>query len=138
MCAVASPLTYLAPPPSQSYSTFKYSALSVAGTVSPTVSATVYATVCNTAGPEGAEVAQLYLGFPAAANEPPKLLKGFAKVHIVPGECSGVAFPLSSIDIAIWDVVAQAWSVVPGTYTVNVASSSRDVRLTGSLTVTAA
>jgi beta-glucosidase len=36
-----------------------------------------------------------------------------------------------------WDVVAQQWALIPGTYSVWVGSSSRDIRLTGSLTVTA-
>ena len=97
----------------------------------------IYATVCNTAGPAGAEVAQLYLGFPAAANEPPKLLKGFEKVTTEPGECAGVGFPLAIADVQIWDVIAQVWTTVPGSYTVMVGSGSRDIRLTGTLQVAA-
>ena len=118
-----------------SYSSFTYSNLAVAGTVSPTQSATVYATICNTAGPAGSEIAQLYLGYPAAANEPPKLLKGFQKVSLAASGCNGVGFEVSSTDISIWNVVTQAFEVVPGTYTVLVGSSSIDIRLTGSLTV---
>ena len=64
-------------------------------------------------------------------------LKGFQKVGISPGACEGVAFPLSAQDLSIWNVQAQAWNLVPGAYTVYVGSSSRDIRLTGSLTVTA-
>jgi beta-glucosidase len=120
-----------------SYSSFTYSQLVVAGALSPATATAVYATVCNTAGPAGAEVAQLYLGFPAAANEPPKLLKGFQKTPLEPGECAGVGFPLTAADVQIWDVVAQQWTIVPGTYTVMVGSGSRDIRLTGQLTVTA-
>ena len=30
-------------------------------------------------------VAQLYLGFPASAGEPPKVLRGFSKVELQPG-----------------------------------------------------
>jgi beta-glucosidase len=51
--------------------------------------------VCNTAGPAGAEVAQLYIGYPAAAAAPPKQLKGFEKLLLGPGECSGVGFPVA-------------------------------------------
>ena len=119
-----------------SYSTFSYSALAVAGTLSPSTPVSVYATVCNTAGPSGAEVSQLYLSFPAAANEPPKLLKGFQKTALEPGECAGVGFPLTADDVKIWDVAAQAWAIVPGTYGVMVGSGSRDIRLTGALAVT--
>ena len=121
-----------------SYSTFGYSALTVAGAVGGGGGgggATVYATVCNTGGPAGAEVAQLYVGFPAAAGEPPKQLKGFQKLSLAAGACGGVGFPLTAADLSVWDVAAQAWTLTPGRYTLSVGSSSRDVRLTGSLTV---
>jgi beta-glucosidase len=121
-----------------SYSTFAYSSLAVAGAVSPTASATVYATVCNTAGPSGAEVAQLYIGYPAAANEPPKLLKGFQKISLGPGACGGVGFEVAAKDLWVWDVVSQTWLLVPGEYKLLVGSSSRDIRLTGALAVTSA
>ena len=39
-------------------------------------------TLTNTGKVAGAEVAQLYLSFPAAAGEPPKNLKGFKKVRL--------------------------------------------------------
>jgi beta-glucosidase len=121
-----------------SYSTFSYAPLVVpAAPLTPAQPVVVTTSVCNTAGPAGAEVAQLYVGFPAAANEPPKLLKGFQKVSVAPGECAGVAFPLAAEDLWIWDVVAQQWTLTPGTYTLNVGSSSRDIRVTGTLTVTA-
>ena len=106
--------------------------------ISPTQDTTIYATICNTAGPSASEVAQLYLGFPSSAGEPPKLLKGFQKIEVAPGSCEGVAFPLSASDLWIWNVVSQAWEFVPGTYTVSVGSSSRDIRLTGTLIATAA
>lgn len=105
--------------------------------MSPSAGATVYATVCNTAGPAGKEVAQLYIGYPAAANAPPKQLKGFQKVALGAGDCGGVGFPIAAKDLWTWDVVAQQWALIPGTYSVWVGSSSRDIRLTGQLTVTA-
>lgn len=122
-----------------SYSTFEYSELAVAGTVSAAGSsnATVYATLCNAAGPAGAEVAQLYVGFPAAAGEPPKLLKGFAKQWLESGACTGLRFPLTADDLSIWSLEAGTFVTLPGTYTLMLGSSSRDIRLTGSLTVTA-
>ena len=43
---------------------------------------TVSATVTNTGQVAGADVAQLYLGDPAAAGEPPRQLKGFQKVTL--------------------------------------------------------
>ena len=112
--------------------------LTVSGQVSPSANATIYATVCNIAGPAASEVAQLYLGYPQAAEEPPRLLKGFQKVSVGPGSCEGVAFPLAAPDLRIWNVTAQAWVLVPGSYAVSVGSSSRDIRLNGALPVTIA
>jgi beta-glucosidase len=56
---------------------------------------------------------------------------------VAPGSCEGVAFPLTAADLQIWNVAAQQWQLVPGVYTISVGSSSRDIRLTGTLTVNA-
>ena len=86
----------------------------------------------------GSEVAQLYLGFPEAANEPPKLLRGFDKVHdLAPGDSATVSLTIAKPEVQIWDTVSGSWVITPGTYTVYVGSSSRDIRLTGTLTASA-
>jgi beta-glucosidase len=121
-----------------SYTTFSYSNLVVTGSVSPTGGATVTATVTNSGSVAGAEVAQLYVGYPAAAGEPPKLLKGFNKVALAPGASAQVSFTLSASALSIWNVVSDSWQLVPGTYQVLVGSTSRDIRLTGTVTVTSA
>jgi beta-glucosidase len=46
----------------------------------------VSATVTNTGSRAGTDVAQLYLGDPAAAGEPPRQLKGFQRVTLNPGQ----------------------------------------------------
>jgi len=110
----------------------------VAGSVTSTGgSATIYATVCWASGPPGSEVVQLYIGHPSAANEPPKLLKGFQKVSLVDNveSCAGVSFPVTAEDLSVWDSGAMAWSLIPGTYTVMVGSTSTDIRLTTSFSV---
>jgi beta-glucosidase len=58
-----------------SYTTFEYSGLSFDA---PTLTATFQ--IKNSGSVYGAEVPQLYLGFPADAGEPPKVLRGFRKV----------------------------------------------------------
>jgi beta-glucosidase len=120
-----------------SYSKFSYSNIAVSGSVTASTSATIFAQVCWTAGPPGKEVAQLYIGYPAAANEPPKLLKGFQKVDLVddPSSCAGVAFPLSADDLMIWDSTGMQWTLVPGLYTAWVGSTHNDIRLTTTFTV---
>ena len=119
-----------------SYTTFGYSNL-VVGAVSPSGQAQIGFDLSNTGATAGAEVAQLYLGFPAAAGEPPKLLKGFQRIFLTPGQTQHVTFNLAWEDLANWDATARGWLVTPGAFAVSVGSSSRDIRLTGSLAVPA-
>ena len=116
-----------------SYTSFGYksAAVAVADSQAPSISFTL----SNTGKVSGAEVAQLYLAFPAAAGEPPKQLKGFEKVLLQPGDSKTVTFNLSFTDLSIWDVSKKSWSVVKGEYTAFIGSSSRDIRLTTKFTV---
>ena len=111
-----------------SYTTWTYSNLVVANL-------TFTATLVNSGGVAGAEVAQLYIGYPAAAQEPPKQLKGFQKVALPAGGSTTLTFSLSPADLLIWNTTADAWALVSGTYTAMVGSSSRDIRLTASFAV---
>lgn len=97
--------------------------------------ASVTATISNTGSVSGAEVAQLYVSFPDAADEPIRQLRGFQKVTIQPGESVTLTFPLARRDLSIWDVTAQNWKIESGAYTFSVGSSSRHLRATASLTV---
>lgn len=116
-----------------SYTTFQYRDLKVArGAGAQT---TVQVKVTNSGARAGAEVVQLYLGSPAAAGEPPKQLKGFEKVWLKPGESRTVSMALNPGAMSVWDEAAHGWKLVPGAYTVNVGSSSRDIRLKGSFTI---
>lgn len=109
----------------------------MSGAVSSTTTATITATIANSGAVDGAEVAQLYIGFPSAAGEPPKQLKGFQKVYVPSGFQSTVAFTLSAKDLSWFDVTIDDFALLPGTYTVMVGSSSRDIRLTGTVSVNA-
>jgi beta-glucosidase len=92
-------------------------------------------TLKNTGDRAGAEVAQLYLGFPASAEEPPRQLKGFSKVLLAAGASMQITIPLTPREMSIWDVGSHGWQVVNGEFTAWVGSSSRDTRLTGTFTV---
>jgi beta-glucosidase len=121
-----------------SYTSFGYSRLRVAGVASSTSNASVSITLTNTGGMAGSEVVQLYLGFPASTGEPPKVLRGFEKVKgMTAGAAATVTFTVTAEEVQVWDTDAQTWAITPGTYSVYVGSSSRDIRLTGSLTVQA-
>jgi beta-glucosidase len=78
-------------------------------------------------------VVQLYLGAPASAGEPPRQLKGFEKVWLKPGESKTVNMALDRGSVSVWD--EGHWKVTPGVYSVNVGSSSRDIRLKGTFAV---
>ncbi|KAH8641590.1 putative beta-glucosidase D [Alternaria alternata] len=97
--------------------------------------ATVSTTITNTGRIAGAEVAQLYVEFPAAADEPAKQLRGFQKVTIKPGQTEKVQFQLRRRDLSVWDVVAQEWAVVKGDYKMHVGASSRDLKAVATMEV---
>ena len=74
--------------------------------------------------------------YPAAAGEPPRVLRGFAKRLLAPGQSAAVSLPVTARDCSIWDVDAGRWRLWPGTFGVVVGASSRDLRLRGVTPVT--
>ena len=92
-------------------------------------------TLTNNGTVRGAEVTQLYIGFPPTAGEPPRQLKGFKKMELAPGASTTIDIALTPRDLSIWSVTSHAWEVVKGTFDVYVGSSSRDIRLTSTFTV---
>jgi beta-glucosidase len=120
-----------------SYTGFAFSNLQV-GTLAAGGTATVTATVTNTGTRAGSDVAQLYVGQPASAGEPPKQLQGFARVTLQPGASQTVTFPLTQRALSAYDATANAWTTATGTYTVAVGDSAANLPLTGTLNVTAA
>ncbi|KAK1147209.1 hypothetical protein N8T08_001948 [Aspergillus melleus] len=95
----------------------------------------VLVTVHNTGSVDGAEVPQLYLGFPEAAGQPVRQLRGFKRVDIKAGGSKKVNFSLRRRDLSYWDVKAQKWAVAQGQYKVFVGASSRDLKLNTRFTV---
>ena len=93
--------------------------------------------VTNTGQVYGSEVAQLYLGFPAEANQPPKVLRGFERVYLQPGESKTTALVLVQKDVSYWDVVHQNWVIASGNYTVLISTSANnaDIKLQDSFHV---
>jgi len=91
--------------------------------------------VRNTGTRAGAEVVQLYVDSPASTDEPPSQLKAFAKTFLEPGQTANVVMTLDLSSFASWSTAASAWVVQPGTYTVKVGTSSRDLPLTRSVAI---
>jgi len=109
-----------------SYTSFNYSDLNITDGM-------VTFTVENSGEVAGAEVAQLYLGFPPIdLGEPVLQLKGFKKTRILSaGEREHVRLKLRRRDLSAWDSTYHAWVLVQGTFVVKVGSSSRDIRVEG-------
>jgi beta-glucosidase-like glycosyl hydrolase len=114
-----------------SYTKFSFSNLSV-GAFNADGNATVTAKITNTGTVAGADVAQMYVGDPAASQDPPEQLKGFDRVSLTPGQSATVTFPLNIHDLASWSSTANQWEAQAGTYSISVGDSSSSLPLTGS------
>lgn len=88
--------------------------------------------VSNTGSLAGATVAQLYISMPdsAPSGTPVKVLRGFEKVYLEPGETKAVDFELMRRDVSYWDVLEQTWKIPKGDFKFAVGFSSRDLKAT--------
>jgi beta-glucosidase len=90
--------------------------------------------VQNTGKRAGMEVVQVYIVPPEchAVNRPVKELKGFSKVHLLPGEKKTVQVVLSKKYAAsFWDERAEAWCMESGVYEIQVGPSSAEIQVKG-------
>jgi beta-glucosidase len=116
-----------------SYTSFNYSNLSIQNQGQ---NALISASITNTGFVPGAEVPQLYIGFPPSAQEPPKILRGFERITLAPRQTSNVSFLIDvSKELSIWDTHSSSWKVLSGQYVVYIGASSRDIRLYGTLQI---
>ena len=116
-----------------SYTSFSYSQLNV--TSGKPVQ--VRFSVKNAGSRAGAEVAQVYLGLPASAGEPPKRLVAWEKVQLDPGQSRTVTVSLEPQFMSIFNVEKDAWDLLPGDYLVFAGGSSRHTPLTATLRISA-
>jgi beta-glucosidase len=93
--------------------------------------------VTNTGKHVGAEVAQLYLGFPpiAEGNEPPLQLKDFRKIMLNPGESKPVELKLEARSFSYWSEKTHAWQIATGAVQIMVGDSSANTPLKTTLTI---
>ena len=132
-----------------SYTSFRYSHLRLSSTrVHNTTSGPdggqstdelqVSATVTNTGARAGADVAQLYLGDPAATGEPARQLEGYQRVMLKPGQSTRVRFALDGHALSYYETSADGWVLPTGDFTAYVGDSSAlsDLPLSKSFTVT--
>jgi beta-glucosidase len=65
-----------------------------------------------------------------------KVLRGFARIPLRPGETQTVTFTLTPEHLQLYNR-AREWVVEPGRFTVMVGASSEDIRLTGGFDIVA-
>lgn len=119
-----------------SYTSFALGGLTVAPGATDDGAVTVEVDVTNTGTRAGAEVVQLYLGHPPGSGEPPRLLRGFQKVHLAAGQSARVRFSLDDRALSHWDAALDRWVASAGVYTVSVGTSSRNLPLSARLELT--
>ncbi len=105
-----------------SYTKFSYGPVSVA-TKGDT--ATITCRVTNEGDRPGAEVTQLYIGFEdSEIDRPRKLLKGFCRTDLEPGQSADVSFTVRCADVAWYDESIPGWAVEDIPYTAYVGGDS--------------
>jgi beta-glucosidase len=108
-----------------SYTKFKYSKLRINQT-------SVEFTVKNTGKREGTEVVQVYVGTQkSSVFRPKKELKAFFKVQLRSGEKKVISFPISDLDLNIYDANGKKYVREITTYDVYIGSSATDDKLKG-------
>jgi beta-glucosidase len=118
-----------------SYTSFGYTDLHVSADGEQGIS--VSATITNTGSRAGKEVAQVYVSAPASAvARPVRELKAFAKIALEPGESRQVTFALTPRDLSWFHPGHGRWVLDGGEYGIAVGASSRDLRLSATVTVT--
>jgi len=119
-----------------SYTAFQYANLRVSPEqAAPGRDVTVTFDLTNTGSREGDEIPQLYVHqFVSSTITWEQSLRGFDRIHLKPGETKTVSFTLSPATLAIWNRDMKR-VVESGKYEIQVAASSVDIRLKGSLEI---
>jgi beta-glucosidase len=104
-------------------------------TISIGDSTLVHIRVSNASNREGDEVVQLYIHDELASVARPVMeLKGFQRVHFLPGESKLLTFSITPDMLRILDKDLH-WVIEPGEYRIMIGGSSKDLRLKKNITV---
>ncbi len=119
-----------------SYTEFRYSDLNVKQLDNAEIQLTV--TIKNIGKRDGAEGVQLYISPPdSEIYRPAQELKGIQKLFLTPGETKTATFRLTQRDFAVYVTKTKDFRVPKGVYFLRVGSSSRDIRLSKTITIEA-
>ncbi len=84
----------------------------------------------NTGDIAGAEVVQVYVGMKqSTVDRQKKLLKGFAKVYLEPGQSTTVSIPVDLDELRYFSNTQRQWVFEPGTYVFYVGPSADEAAL---------
>jgi beta-glucosidase len=109
-----------------SYTTFSYGEVGVESDGDDLV---VALPVTNSGDRDGREIVQVYVSKPdSRVRRAPKELKGFQAIDVTAGATAEVRIRINRHDLAYWEERVDGWIVEGGAYTVQVGSSSRDIR----------
>lgn len=119
-----------------SYTKFEYSNLHFAkDSINKDDSTTVSFVVKNTGSSAGDEVVQMYISdLLSSVARPVTELKGFQRVHLLPGEEKKIAFSITPELLSMLNKELKE-VVEPGDFSIRIGASSRDIRLMKILTV---
>ena len=120
-----------------SYTTFEYSDLKVEDATTKDESLTVSFTVKNTGNVTSDEIAQIYLSPTTdSQNIRPIQLQGFSRVSLEAGESETVSIRLYTEQFGYYSNDGERrWNIDPGQFIIKVGSSSTDIRLEQSVTI---
>ncbi|MDR1904892.1 MAG: glycoside hydrolase family 3 C-terminal domain-containing protein, partial [Treponema sp.] len=120
-----------------SYTTFEYGNLRInKSEVTDTEILVVTVSVKNTGKRSGMDAVQLYVKNPnSKVIRPVRELRAFVKVELQSGESKDVTFTLDKRAFAYWETRLGDFAVESGIYGIEIAASSRDIRLSTSVMV---
>lgn len=120
-----------------SYTTFAYANLKIdPPRQGPQGRIAVSCDVTNTGTRSGDDVVELYLRDDySSVTTFNRVLRGFSRVHLEPGQTRTVRFMLTPRDLRLYDRHDE-WRVEPGRFTVMIGASSADTRLQGNFVIT--
>lgn len=118
-----------------SYTSFKYDNLKIDNRLKEDMRINISIDISNTGKVAGEEVVQLYLrDVLSSVTTYEKILRGFERIHLKPGESKSVQFSIVSDDIKLWNRKME-YVLEPGDFKVMVGSSSEDIRQSGKFTI---
>lgn len=119
-----------------SYTTFEYGNLNIdIPDLTVPENITITCNVKNTGSVEGDEIVQLYLRDDlSSVTTYDKVLRGFERIRLNPGEEKTAKFKLTSRDLGLWSK-NDVFEVEPGSFSVMIGASSEDIRLEGSFEI---